>query len=369
MRITGLKSFNPFSFVKQKVAPVYLGVDIGTTSIKIAEIEQGKQLPRLTNYCMLEDKGSLLRANTAIQASNLKLFENEVIELLKAAVAEMKPKTNEALASLPTFSAFTTVLTFPDMSKGDLERSLSFGFKQYIPMPLSEVAIDWMKVGEFRDESGKLFQEVLLISVPQEQIKKYQRIFKEAGLHLNALEVEGLSLARSILGNDPSPTFIIDIGSRSTAIIIAEGGTIRFSGQSDFGGASLTQAISSGLNINPMRAEELKREKGIQGTGPNYELSTIMLPFLDAIISEVKRVEFNYKTQIPTSKNIERAVLSGGGSNLAGIERYFTEHLGMPAVKAVPFSKFEYPPTIEPLVKELNPFLSVSLGLALREFS
>ncbi|HUX36108.1 MAG TPA: type IV pilus assembly protein PilM [Candidatus Paceibacterota bacterium] len=369
MKIASLKSFNPFGFIKQKIAPTYLGVDIGTTSIKITEVEQGKKMPRLTNYCMLEDKGSLLRANTAIQASNLKLFENEVVDLLKAAIAEIKPKTMEAVASLPIFSAFTTVLTFPEMSRSDLERSLSFGFKQYIPMPVSEVAIDWMKVGEYRDEGGNLFQEVLLISVPQEQIKKYQRIFKEAGLHLNALEIESLSLVRSVLGNDPAPAFIIDIGSRSTAVIIAEGGTIRFSGQSDFGGASLTQAISSGLNINPMRAEELKREKGIQGMGPNYELSTIMLPFLDAIINEVKRVESNYKSQIPSSKKIERAVLSGGGSNLAGIERYFETHLGIPAVKAAPLAKFEYPPATEPLVRELNPFLSVSLGLVLREFS
>ncbi len=364
-----LSSLNPFSALKQKIAPVYLGVDIGTTSIKIAEVEQGNRLPKLNNYCILEDRGSLLRANTALQSSSLKLFENEVVELLKAAIAEMKPKTNEAIASLPLFSVFTTILTFPEMSRSDLERTLSFGFKQYIPMPISEVAIDWMKVGEYRDEAGKLFQEVLLISVPQEQIKKYQRIFKEAGLHLNALEIESLSLARSVIGNDPSPAFIVDIGSRSTEIVIAEGGTIRFSGQSDFGGASLTQAISSGLNINPMRAEELKREKGIQGTGPNYELSTIMLPFLDAILNEVRRVEFNYKSQIPNSKKIERAVLSGGGGNLNGIEKYFEAHLGIPTVKAAPLLKFEYSPTMEPLTKELNSLLSVSLGLALREFS
>jgi Tfp pilus assembly PilM family ATPase len=92
------------------------------------------------------------------------------------------------------------------------------------------------------------------------------------------------------------------------------------------------------------------------------------LPFLDAIINEVKRVEFNYKSQIPSSKKIERAVLSGGGSNLTGIEKYFEKNLGIPTVKSAPFLKFEYPPAIEPLIKELNPCLSVSLGLALREF-
>jgi len=297
--------FNPFSFIKQKIAPVYLGVDIGTTSIKIVEVERGKQLPRLSNYCILEDKSSLLRANTAIQTSSLKLFEDEVVGLLKSALREMKPRTNEAIASLPTFSAFTTILTFPEMSKEDLEKSILFGMKQYIPLPISEVAVDWMKVGEYKDEKGFLLQQILLISVPQEQIKKYKKIFKEAGLHLNALEIESLSLVRAVVGGDKTPTFIIDIGSCSTSIVISEGGTIRFSAQSDFGGASLTQAISSGLNINPLRAEELKREKGVEDTGSNHELSTIMLPFIDAIINEVKRAEFNYKGQVPSSKKIE----------------------------------------------------------------
>ncbi|MDO8664526.1 MAG: type IV pilus assembly protein PilM [Candidatus Liptonbacteria bacterium] len=361
--------FNPFSFIRQKIAPVYLGVDIGTTSIKIVEVEQGKQLPRLNNYCILEDKGSLLRANTAIQTSSLKLFEDEVVELLKGALREMKPKTNEAIASLPTFSAFTTVLTFPEMSKEDMEKSILFGMKQYIPLPISEVAVDWMKVGEYRDEKGFLLQQILLISVPQEHIRKYQRIFKEAGLHLNALEIESLSLVRAVIAGDKTPTFIIDIGSRSTSIAISEGGTIRFSAQSDFGGASLTQAISSGLNINPLRAEELKREKGVEDIGPNHELSTIMLPFIDAIINEVKRAEFNYKGQVPGSKKVERAILSGGGAELAGIEKYFGFQLGIPAVKATPLMKLEYPSSIEPLVKELNPLFGVALGLTLREFN
>lgn len=363
------KILNPFGSLKQKISPVYLGVDIGTTSIKIVEVEGGEHKPRLNNYSILEDKGSLLRANTAIQASNLKLFEDEVVDLLKTAVKEMNPKTNEAIASLPVFSAFTTVLTFPEMSKEELEKSILFGIKQYVPLPISEIAVDWMKVGEYRDEKGYLSQQILLISVPQEQIKKYQRIFKEAGLNLRVLEIESLGLVRAVIGGDPTPTFIVDIGSRSTTIVIADGGTIRFSGQSDFGGASLTQAVSSSLNINPLRAEELKKEKGIQASGPSYELSTIMTPFLDGILNELKRVEFNYKSQIPSSKKIERIVVSGGGANLAGIEKYFESQLGLPTVKAAPLMKLEYPASIEPLAKELSPLLTVSIGLALREFN
>ena len=254
------------------------------------------------------------------------------------------------------------------MSPDELEKTIAFQAGQYIPIPISEVALDWLIVGEFEDERGYKQKQILLISVPQEQIQKYQEIFKAAGLHLKVLEIESLSIARALVGGDPTATIIVDIGSRSTNISFVEGGKLRFSSQSDFAGASLTQALVSSLNINPRRAEELKREKGVVASGADYELSTIMVPFLDVIINEVKKAGFNYKNQFPAAANIERVLLSGGGANLLGIEKYFTRELGIPALKAAPFTRFEYPPIIEPVIGELNPVMSVALGLALREF-
>jgi len=357
-----------FSFLKSSQGGSYLGVDIGTTSIKIAEIEKGKAAPRLVNYGILETQSALLRANTALQTSTLKLFDKETVQFLKALVAQVKPKTKNVVASLPLFSAFTTVLTLPEMKEEELAQAVNFQARQYIPQAISEVALDWSKVGEFEEDNGQKQFQILLISVPQEQIKKYQRIFEEAGLSLKALEVESLSIMRSVIGNDPTPTIVVDIGSLSTDIMVVDQGQLKFSGQTDFSGSSLTQALATSLNINPLRAEELKKERGIMGTGPNYELSTIMLPFLDAIISEVRRAEFTYKNQFPLAKPVERMIISGGGANLLGIEKYFKDQFNMPVVRATPLSKFEYPPILEPLAQELNSLLAVSLGLGLKNF-
>jgi Tfp pilus assembly PilM family ATPase len=93
-----------------------------------------------------------------------------------------------------------------------------------------------------------------------------------------------------------------------------------------------------------------------------------MLPFLDVIISEVKKTQFVYAQQFPMAKKQERLVLSGGGANLLGIEKYFEREFGMPIVKATPFLGFEYAPELSPLVAELNPVMSVALGLAMKEF-
>lgn len=351
-----------------KKASVELGVDIGTTAIKLVEVERasGSQ-PKLLNYGMLETQSALLRANTALQTSTLKIFERDIAQYLKALITQTKPRAKTAVASLPSFSAFTTIITIPEVEQKDLEQAVIYQARQVIPSAINEVALDWSKVGEHIDLNGNKFFQIFLVSVPQEQIKKYQRIFSEAGLILRALEVESVSLMRSLIANDPTPSYVVDIGSLSTGILVAEGGQLRFSGQTDFSGSSLTQALATSLNINPLRAEELKRERGIIGTGANYELSTIMLPFLDAIISEIRRAEFSYKTQFPDARNIERMILSGGGSNLLGIERYFRDQFKMPIVKAASLSKFSYPVNLEPLAPELNSYLSVALGLALKE--
>lgn len=357
-----------FKFFKQSIFPSYLGIDIGTASIKVVEVKPGKQLPEVVNYGFLEPSGYLARANQALQTSTLKLFEKEVVELLKLIIDKMQPKATEVLASLPVFSAFMITLDFPAMSPEELDKSMVFQAKQYVPLPISEVAIDWMKVGEFEDDQGFKHQQILLISVPQENIKKYQRIFKLAGLHLRALEIESLSLARIFGGVDHTPTVIIDIGSGSTNIAFLDGGQLKFNSQSDFAGVSLTRALATSLGINPLRAEELKKERGISSEGPDYELSTIMLPFLDAIINDVKKARYNYESQLRGTPKIERAILTGGGANLRGIDKYFGRELGLSVVKAAPFVGFEYPPAIEPLTPELNPTMSVALGLTKREF-
>jgi type IV pilus assembly protein PilM len=360
---------SPFRSLRQQIFPSYLGVDIGTTSIKVAEVKQGRELPRVVNYGFLESSGHLVRANKVLQTSSLKIFEKEVAELLGLIVSRMKPEGKVALASLPSFTAFMTVLDLPDMKGSELEKAMQFQARQYVPLPVSEMQIDWLNVGEYKDEKGFGHQKVLLIAVPDEQIRKYQAIFKAAGLQLQVLEIESLSLVRSAVGGDATPTIVIDIGSRSTNIAFVDKGQLTFNAQSDFASASLTQALSGALNINPIRAEELKRERGITAVGPTAELSTIMLPFLDVIIGEVKKAQYNYQVQFPTAPAPARAVLSGGGANLPGIERYFQDQLKLPVSKAAPFFRFEYPSEIEPLVPELNPLFSVALGLTLKEFS
>ena len=344
-----------------------LGVDLGTASIKVVELAKSGKGLKLVNYGMLEARGHLERINDSIQTSSLEMMDSETAELLRTLLDKMEVSTKEAVASLPSFSVFTSLLELPDMAVEETVQAMQYQAKALVPMPINEVDIDWMQVGRYNNSEGRTVQKVVLIAVPKRQIEKYQRIFKQAGLNLKALELETVSLARILTKGDPTLTLIVDIGARSTAFSVARNGMMMHSNQADFAGSSLTHALSRGLSISVLRAEELKKQKGLLGTGGEYEVSTLMLPYLDVIINEAKRAIEGYERS--HQEKVDRVILSGGGASLLGIEKYITNSLKLPAVKADPLSVgIEYPQGSAPVLKSIAPALSVALGLGIKPF-
>jgi sulfite exporter TauE/SafE len=232
-------------------------------------------------------------------------------------------------ASLSSFSAFTTLLELPVMSDREISQSISYQAKNYIPLPISSVTIDWVKVGEKVMPDGSKKQQVFLISVPNEQVEKYTYIFKQAGLTLQALEIESMSSARALTAGIENPMVIIDIGGRSTAIAVAQGGMLKFAGQTDFASGSLTQALSTALNIGSRRAEDLKRQSIFLGGGGERELSTIMLPIVDVIINEAKRIIASFESGY--QDKVAGILLCGSGANMHGLDSYIASQIGLPA--------------------------------------
>jgi type IV pilus assembly protein PilM len=313
-------------FLKKKflTPSSFLGCDIGTTSIKIAQLSRSGQKTELVNYGLLESFGHFERANNVIQANDLKLSENETAGMLATLVKQSRFTTKHAIASIPSFSSFITTLEIPDMNSEETTKTMSYQIRQHIPLPLSEIAVDWIKVGQREDENGFLKQYVLLVAIPIEIIERYKRIFKHAGLILHALESEPLAYARSVIGSDQTPTLVVDIGARSTNITIADQGFVKFNAQIDYAGDTLTAAVARGLDISMRRAEELKKQKGLLGGGGTYELSTLELPFVDGILREVDKARADFeRTQ---RAKIQRCLLIGGGANLLGFEAYTEKH-------------------------------------------
>lgn len=340
----------------------FLGVDIGSTSIKVAQLKPGKK-PELVNYAVLENPRYLGNLGDSGQKDNLKTLDKTAAELLKSAVSGLDLKNSEVVASVQAFSAFATLVELPLLAENETSEAIQLQAKQLIPLPLDEITVDWVKVGEKSGANGEAKQQALLVAVPNEVINKYKNIFQSAGLNLVGLEVEGLSLARALTRNLPEPVLIADIGARSTGILIAQKGFLKFMEQTDFSGSSITQNLSSGAGLSALEAEELKRKTGL-AAGGDPQLSTLIQPIADVIINEARQVKETFEKTY--QEKVGRVLLTGGGAKLRGLNKYFSENLGLPAAKANPFSAIAYPPEMEPLVEELSPLLAISIGLALR---
>jgi type IV pilus assembly protein PilM len=355
---TDIKNF--FSFKR------VLGVDIGTTSIKVVEIMRAGGSVHLENYGILETKDYLIRGNEAIQTSSLKIVERDATKLLKVLINEMKPKARRAFVAAPSFGVFAVPIEMPRLTPAETSRSISFQARQYIPLPVTEVTLDWVKLEDFENQRGQLFQRVLLTAIPNDLIKKYKNIFHGAGLSIAAMEIESFSATRALIDSSTPTSAILDIGAESSSISIVDGGIVRYVGQTDYGGLALTQALARTLDISAFRAEELKRRRGLVGTGGEYELSTSLMPFLDVIIQECSRVIATYETKY--QKKVKQVILIGGGANLPGAHNYVSEQIKLPVQSSQALSRFKYRKELEPLIKNLNNDLVVALGVALKAY-
>ncbi|MDI6734483.1 MAG: type IV pilus assembly protein PilM [Patescibacteria group bacterium] len=341
-----------------------LGVDIGTVAVKIVELARRNNEVFLDNYGMLNSKGYLERSNEAIQTSSLKLVENDVIRILYSLLNEIGSAARTVVANIPLFSAFVVPIEMPVLSPEETAKSIVFQARRYIPLPLSQVSFEWNKLGEFDNPQGGRYQKILMTAIPNELIRKYKIIFKSLGLHLTSLEVESQALARSLTKRTMAPTMVIDIGGESTGISVVEGGAVLYAGQTDYGGASLTQALARGLDISPWRAEELKCRRGLLGFGGEFELSTSLLPFLDVIIQESERVRRLYERS--HNRPVEEIILVGGSANLPGIENFITSRVKLKFVRPRPFAVVRYKNELEPAMRLLNNEFALAVGLALR---
>ncbi len=352
-----------------------LGIDIGTSSIKIVELAKKGGRFALENYGFFELKGS--EADSGDAQSILKLPDEEIVWGIKEIVKKSNMQSREVVAGIPSFSTFATVIEMPYLSEEDLAKAIPFEARKYVPIPLDEVVLDWSIVGIVGQNqpapaaparglpTGKGTNvEVFLAAVPKDETARYQRIMHDAGLTLTALELENAGLIRALLGNDLSPTAIVNIGGRSTSIVVVNKGYERVSHNYEIGGFEITKSIARALNIGIEKAEGLKRQLGLTDSDENI-IKEAMLSLIDMMIFETKKTITSYEES--KGVKVARVVVVGGLVNMPNFVNYFKERLAREVFVGNVFSRIVYPPELTPVIQELSNNFSVAAGLAMRE--
>ena len=358
--------WNPFKIFFPKK---FVGIDIGTSFIKMVEVSKSGKKKELKNYGSVSSSTLFQRPFRTFEKSTLLLSSYDVAKAILAVMDEAGIKTRDVFFSIPDFSTFFTNFQLPPMGKEELPQAVKYEARQHVPLPLSEVALDWQVVeGSFsKKSSAKL--DILLVAVPNDVINQYREIAKIAGLKLIGLEAEVFGLLRSLIKKgETNPLAIVDIGARSTTCSIIEKRILKQSHSFDMSGNELTELISKELNINFQEAENITKYYGILGKkdagGENEEkLKQILLPIVNSIIKEVERIIDKFSTS--REKEIKKIILAGWSSLIPGVKEEFAKNFKAEIELANPFSNVSCPPILEDTLKEIGPAFAVALGMAL----
>ena len=344
-------------FAKQKNQ---LGIDIGTSNIKLVELKPGEGRFTLETYGIASVAYNLSSkdASTAI---------GQTASVLKELLKRTHTSTNKAVASLPNNVVFTSVIELPKIPEKELKTAIEFEAKKYVPLPLEEVALSWSvleahadktNLGSIRPDESK--QRILLTAVPTLVIDNYIKVFKAAGIEPQALEIEALALIRSLIADDFASVLLIDIGAKNTSINLVDNGYLRLSKSLSVGGDTITTSLAQSLSVNFARAEQFKKDFGMTQGGS--QLPAVMRPILDIIKNEASQLTNLFESR---GSKIGKVLLSGAGSKLPGLTDYFAS-LGKPVALANPMKRLTYAPELKPVIEPLGLNLAVAIGLAMR---
>jgi len=363
----------------------FLGIDIGSSSIKVVELRKKQDKVALVTYGFSD---RLAETYNDINKLDIKAITSTIENIVRKAGFS---SSHNVVSSLPTYTVFSSIINLSgNLSPKDMESAIQWEAKKVIPLPLKDIYLGWQKISEdglqkktsFWSENlskmklskaetatanklkAKASNRVLLIGAPKSLIKSYAYTFKTIKFNLVSLETEVFGLVRSLIGNDKSTAMIVQIGANSTNIFIVDKGVPILSRSIDVGGLAITKAISKNLNISLEKAEQFKYDLASsgQGTAMPKMISDVVAP----IFNEVK-----YILEVFGSKEgytVEKIILTGGSSMLYGLPEYLSNLLDVNVVIGDPWFRVAYPVEIKPVLEQIGPRLAVAIGLAMSEF-
>lgn len=367
-----------FSRLFKKKESVALGIDIGSSAVKMVQIK------KKGGQAILETYGELALGPYAgfNIGQSVVLPPDRIVQALKDLMKEKEVgvSTNKCGISIPFASSLMSVIEMPEVSTKQLSMMIPLEARKYIPVPISEVMLDWSVIPRSGVEVGTNEQssqpkssshtglakiDVLVVAIHNETIARYQEIVTQSGLELSFFEIEIFSTMRSVLDETLRPVMIIDMGAASTKLYVAERGVIRSSHTINRGSQDITATISKSLGLTPEQAEIMKRQVG--AVGPDKNLTDVIILVLDYIFTEANNTLLAFEKKY--NKTIAKVILVGGGSALKGLKELAKDNLKTEVVIANPFSKVSTPAFLENILKETGPEFAVALGLALRKLS
>ncbi len=339
-----------------------IGLDIGSSSIKLVELSEGK-----TGY-RLQSLGISPLPPEAIVDGAL-MDSVTVIDAIKELIKSAKTRTKDVVTSVSGHSVIVKKVTLPFMSKAELEESIKWEAERYIPFDINDVNLDFQILGTASENPEVM--DVLLVAAKKDIINDYVSVIIEAGLNPVIIDVDAFALENMFainyeMGTDET-IVMADVGASITNINILKNNTSAFTRDIFKGGNYITEEIQRQLHIDYEEAEKIKIGSKLEATSQPM-IQDILQAASETLALEIANsLEFFQSTT--TYEKVSKIYLSGGGSKIKDFDTILQQQTGIPVEIVNPFKKIEYNEKsfdIEYL-REIGPMMAVGVGLATRK--
>jgi type IV pilus assembly protein PilM len=364
-----LKSLKLDKFrIKSKDA---IGVDLGSTSIKIVQLKGSGGRWKLHRCAHLP----LPNAGPDVPAPERRA---QAVGLLKDFVHKQKGALSKsAVVSVSGNSVIVRFVKFPKMSRDDLAKMIVIEAEPYIPFSIPEVNLDFQILGDVVEEAQKKM-ETILVAAKKEIVNARVEITQQSGLNPILIDVDAFALQNAYensFGTTAKETaLIVHMGAFVTTMVIVENGVPKVVRDVFIAGNAVTKALQRNFQCDGKQAEVMKARAQILVTPEDREramadanketlqMSTVILPVMKDLLAEIQRSLDFYLSQ-GTDRQVARVLLSGGASRLGNLMPYLAQELRLPVEAFDPFQRIDGAQSIAP---ELRSLFSVAVGLALR---
>ncbi len=363
-----------FGFGKRGVSSV-VGLDLGSHSIKVVEMDHSGKSPLLVNYGITElAPGAVAGGRVQDRQAVLEAI-NMLFDTCQIAGRQVNIALNGADVIIKTIRT-------DRMNDEELAKAITWEAEQQVPFPLNEISMDYQVLDPEGDDAQ---MNILLVAAKRDLIDERLSLLEEAGIDVLLLDVDTFCLLNALEANfTPQPDnchCIVHFGNESTHLGLVRNGLPILTRNLPVGGRKLVDVIQSQLGV-----DEDQAYMALYGAGgeeplsssssglPQADFTADISPCVDAIIDGIaigvnRAAAFLESTE--ESGTITNVYLSGGCANIPGLDTKFAGKVGIPTSVANPLSKISYKNELfqaEPAEKvAATLMLAIGLGLRLPE--
>lgn len=355
-----------------------IGLDIGSSSIKMVQLKPSGKGFALVSYAVQEI------SDEAVEDIDPDLKPTVLAEGLRRLYKEKKLSNRNVVTAVSGDAVIVRYIKLPFMTQDELKNVISYEAEQHIPLPIDQVVIDFHILGEVQEDNQKKI-EVLLVAAKEEMVDDHIEILKKARLKPKVIDVDSFAMENAYEQNygveSGQTVALINIGAKITTINVVEDGVSHLTRDFSVAGNQFTKEIQREFNLSFAQAEELKRQQGAVSVESDeimltrmpdkddrsMRISEAVTPVLNKMLSEFRR-SFDFYENSIKRRPISKVLLTGGGSRLKNIEKFFSDKLGVPTEIGDPFKGIELPRGVDAEeLRKVAPALMVGVGLALRK--